>query len=266
MKEPPVSTPFPGMDPYLESPTMWEDFHNNLATEIQAQLAPLLQPRYLAVLEPRVVYDEVFIQQTQIVKPDVAITRPRFDARGGSAVAVAPAPLVGQLALEVPVRLQRVVIRETATGVLVTVIEILSPINKRPGQQGFTLYVRKRRDLLRTEVHLLEIDLLRAGQRPPLVTPLPEAPYFIFLSRGNQRPSVEIWPLHLHEPIPLVAAPLLAPDPDVPLDVGRAIHTIYDRLYYQQRINYQEQPPKPDLTPEDAAWVDERLRVTGYRR
>ena len=69
MKEEPVSTPFPGMDPYLESPTMWEDFHNNLATEIQAQLAPLLQPRYLAVLEPRVVYDLSLIHISEPTRP-----------------------------------------------------------------------------------------------------------------------------------------------------------------------------------------------------
>ncbi len=39
--------PFPGMDPYLEHPDLWPDFHNNLASEIQFALNRLLpSPRH----------------------------------------------------------------------------------------------------------------------------------------------------------------------------------------------------------------------------
>ena len=41
-----MPSPFPGVDPYIESPALWSDFHNNLASEIQAQLNRRIQPRY----------------------------------------------------------------------------------------------------------------------------------------------------------------------------------------------------------------------------
>jgi hypothetical protein len=215
-------------------------FPANLATEIRSQLTPHLRPRYIAVLTPHVTYDELSIQETRLAKPDVAIGRPDDRAWDGEAVAIAPAPLVGRVALEAPIRSQSIEIRDTKTGRLVTAIEILSPVNKRPGHEAFDTYRRKRRDLLRTDVHLLEIDLLRGGQRPPLETELPDAPYFVFLSRGEQRPRVDIWPLRLQESIPLLPVPLLAPDPDAPLDLGRAIQTIYDEAAYDLRIDYRQ--------------------------
>jgi hypothetical protein len=260
-----MASPFPAMNPYIEAAEIWEDFHANLAIEIRSQLAPQLRPRYIAVLTPHVVYEELSIQETRLAKPDVAILQQDDRAWAGAAVAIAPAPLIGRVALEVPIRLQSIEIRDSKTGQLVTSIEILSPVNKRPGHEAFDTYRRKRRDLLRTDVHLLEIDLLRAGQRPPLETQLPNYPYFVFLSRGEQRPRVEIWPLPLQQAIPLLPIPLRTPDPDIPLDLGRAIQTIYDEAAYDLRIDYRQPPPKPDLTPEDAAWLDAQLRAINLR-
>ncbi|MDZ7363569.1 MAG: DUF4058 family protein [candidate division KSB1 bacterium] len=255
-----MPSPFPGMDPYLEAPHIWEDFHANLATEIQRQLAPGLRPRYIAALIPTVTYDEVIVEKTHREKPDVSVWQVDEQPWGGEAVAIAPAPLVGHVVLEEPIKMYSVEIREAATGLLVTAIEILSPVNKRPNHEAFEDYRRKRRDLLRSSVHLMEIDLLRAGQRPPLVTPLPEAPYFVFLHRGDNRPKVEIWPLRIQEAIPVLPVPLLYPDPDVPLDLGHAIQTIYEVAVYRLRLNYSQPPPKPDLAPEDAAWIEARLQ------
>ena len=83
-----------------------------------------------------------------------------------SVPAMAPAPVESLVALEIPLRLHRVEVRTTTAQQLVTVIEILSPVNKRPSHEAYLAYRRKRRDFLRSEVHLLEIDLLR-GERPP---------------------------------------------------------------------------------------------------
>jgi hypothetical protein len=189
-----MPSPFPGMDPYLEHADIREDFHANLAGEIQAQLTPRLRPRYYAALTPRVTYEEVVIEEKRVAKPDVSVYDRGGRSPGGSALTILPAPVTGIATLEVPVKEQAIEIRETGSGTLVTAIEILSPVNKRPGHDAFEGYRRNRRDLLRTNVHLLEIDLLRAGARPPLLTPLPEAPYFVFLSRDGKRPKVEIWP------------------------------------------------------------------------
>jgi len=255
-----MPSPFPGMDPYLEDSHIWEDFNANLAGEIRRLLAPRLRPRYYAALTPVVTYDEVVVEKTYRIKPDVSIWQADEQSWGGEAVAIAPAPLLGHVVLEEPIKLYSIEIREAATGLLVTVIEILSPVNKRPSHEAFEDYRRKRRDLLRSSAHLMEIDLLRAGHRPPLLTPLPEAPYFVFLHRADYRPKVEIWPLRFQDPIPLLPIPLLDPDPDAPLDLGRAIQTIYDAAAYDLRLDYRQPPPKPDFAPQDAEWIEASLQ------
>jgi len=260
-----MSSPFPGMNPYLEHPNIWEDFHANLAMEIQAQLSPNLRPRYYAALVPRVTYEEVLIEEKHSIKPDVSVYKVSDLPWGGQAVAIAPAPVSGEVALELPVKQYTIEIRKTGTNVLVTAIEILSPVNKRPAHEAFEEYQRKRRDLFRSAAHLMEIDLLRGGERPPLVTPRPPAPYFVMLSRVERRPKVDLWPLRLPDPIPVMPAPLSAPDPDVPLDLGKAIHTIYDRASYDLRIDYRQPPPRPDLEAEDRAWLESHLQAAGVR-
>ena len=44
-------SPFPGMNPYLESPHLCPDAHNRLANICAEQLAPLLAPKYIARVE-----------------------------------------------------------------------------------------------------------------------------------------------------------------------------------------------------------------------
>ena len=192
-----MPSPFPGMDPYLEAPHIWEDFHARLANEISDQLTPRLRPRYVAAFTPRVTYEAVTILATpRTVKPAVGITdQTPASPLHTAAVTVAPAPLVRTVTFEEPFHEYALEIRDSATGSLVTAIEILSPINKRPGAEAFTAYGRKRREVLRTAAHLLEIDLLRGGRRPPPLDDLPEAPYFVFLSRADRRGQLEIWPL-----------------------------------------------------------------------
>lgn len=260
-----MSSPFPGMNPYLESPSIWEDFHANLAGEIQAQLNPTLRPKYVAALIPRVTYEEILVEaKPQTIKPDVSVIQHSDEPFAGDVAAIAAPPITARVPQEVPVKLYTVEVRETADGTLVTAIEILSPVNKRRGHEAFTAYRRKRRDLARSQVNLLEIDLLRQGERFPLLDELPDDPYFIFLQRIGI-PRVSVWPVTIGEPIPVVPVPLLEPDPDVPLDLGQAIHNIYDRAAYDLRIDYSQPPPGPDLPPALQAQVDEHLQAAGIR-
>lgn len=260
-----MPSPFPEMNPYFESPTLWEDFHQSLAAEIRDQLVPKLRPKYYAALTPRVTYEEVLIQaKPQDAKPDVGVWRQR--AQGGlvpAPVAVlAPPPLVETIAQELPLKLWTVEIREIGLGTLVTSLEILSPVNKRPGHEAFIAHQRKRTDLMRAGVNLLEIDLLRSGRRWPIPNKqLPDEPYFIFLWRILDPQALGIWPLKLREPIPLLPVPLLDPDPDVPLDLTLAIHTIYDRAGYDLRIDYTQPPPKPDFSDEDGQWIRDMVAI-----
>ncbi len=258
-------SPFPGMNPYIEDADMWEGFHLSLANEIQYQLAPQLRPRYIATLVPRVDYDEVTIESTTAywIKPDVSVVR--VDDRPMPGIveveAIAPAPLV---ALEEAIAEYNIEIREVKTGMVVTAIEIIAPVNQRPHHEAFEAYQRKRRDLRRAGVHLLEIDLLRGGERVVAITPAHDAHYVISLRRAGVE-GTEIWPIQLQKAIPVVPVPLLAPDRDVPLNLGKAIHAIYDRAAYDLRIDYSQPPPKPELSSADAQWLEAHLQAAGLR-
>jgi hypothetical protein len=119
-------------------------------------------------------------------------------------------------------------------------------------------------EILSGAAHLLEIDLLRVGARFPTARQLPAAPYFVFLSRSERRKEVEVWPIRLEQPLPVVPVPLLPGDPDVPLDLQLALTTVYDIIGYDELITYAAGPPGP-LSPEEATWVDEQLRRAGKR-
>jgi len=161
-----MPSPFPGMDPYLESPDLWPGVHNALAAEIQAILNGLMQPDYVAMLEAHLVYEVVEVSAVRRARPDISVLHSEPAGSGGlamPAMAAAPAPVVSAVPLELPLELFSVEIRRSHVGTLVTMIEILSPTNKRPGEQALEDHRRKRRDLLRTQVHLLEIDVSFLG-------------------------------------------------------------------------------------------------------
>ena len=97
--------PFPGMDPYLEAPSIWPDVHTRLMSIIGEQLTPLLVPKYLAELETQVVIDRVE-DDPQVVLPDVSVTSPDVSIGTSSAVAVAaPAPIEVRVRLDIPTRM-----------------------------------------------------------------------------------------------------------------------------------------------------------------
>jgi len=171
-----------------------------------------------------------------------------------------PAPEVSRIPLELPIRLHRVEVRTVREEMLVTAIEILSPGNKRPGHEAYEEYQRKRRSLLSSSVHLVEIDLLRGGLRPPLEEPVAPAPYYVVLSRLERRPWVEVWPLSLQQALPPIPVPLLAPDPDAVLDLDAVVASVYERGGYEDRIDYEEPVPPPPLSPSETEWVERLLR------
>lgn len=260
-----MPSPFPGMDPYIEQPAIWVDFHNSLADEIRAQLNVAIRPNYFARLTPRTTYDVVEISQVraQIVRPHLGVFQPQPAGTPASASAA-----VAEAVIDTPIEtidpldlteLLSVEIRRTGSNVLVTAIEILSPINKLVGHPGYEEYHRKRRDLLNTTAHVMEIDLLRGGTRPVLNLAEPGASYYVILSRAEQRPYPSIWPIPLSSRLPVVAVPLLAPDPDVPLDLGAVVATVYERGGYDVQSDYGASVPPPPLEPQDAAWVEQLL-------
>jgi hypothetical protein len=246
------------MDPYLEG-SLWTTVHSQLSAEIARQLAPKLRPRYLALTSERFVLDVpegIAISAVGLI-PDIGVARAVPGVSGTSESAMATAPL--RLATVMPELIPHVTIeiRDTANRQLVTAIEVLSPTNKRA--EGREEYLAKRRRILLSSSHLMEIDLLRQGQRVPMWEPLPAAPYFVFLSRVESRPVIEVWPVAFEDPLPVVPVPLLPGDADVSLDLQSALTTIYDLLGYDLAIDYSG-PPEIPLPAEKVSWAEEWLR------
>jgi hypothetical protein len=256
-------SPFPGMDPYLEAPEHWQDVHADLAAEIRTALNRLIQPRYFARMNSSLVYEEVEVGRLRGALPDVAVTQPQPPrTEMGTALATRPStPVASRVPIQLPIRQYRVEIRTTGVEALVSVIEILSRVNKRPGHQAYRAYRRKRQALLRSSVHLIEIDLLRVGERPPLEGEVLPAPYYVMLSRAEDRPDVQLWPVQLAEPLPVVPVPLLEPDPDVSLDLNVVVASVYDRGAYAGQIDYSQPPPPPALSTAEAALLATLLRA-----
>jgi hypothetical protein len=247
-----MPSPFPGMDPFIESRRIWADFHLDLAAEIRAHLNAHIQPGYYATAVTYVTYEVIEVTQStpRAASPDVSVWRTDLGIPTPGALAVIdPPPVQSMVPLEVPVRLASVEVRAAGTDTLVTAIEILSPINKRPGQER-QKYLRKRRELLRSHVHVMELDLLRGGERSPLETAVPSAPYYITLARFEHRPAVDVWPIQLAARLPVVPVPLSTPDPAVPLDLGRIVQEVYERGGYATRIDYRQSVPPPHLESE----------------
>jgi hypothetical protein len=258
-----IQSPFPGMEPYLEAPGIWPDAHTRLMNIISEQLPPLLAPKYSAESETLVVIDRLD-DDPPVERPDVSVTSPDVSAGAPSAVAVAaPAPVQVRVPMDVPTRLVSVYIRQRETARPVAVIELPSPVSKRRGR-GRDEYLAKRRTFLTSPVHLIEIDLLHSYPRMPFDNPLPPAHYLVMVCKAGERPRSSVWSIHVRQPLPTIPIPLLTPDPPVPLNLGKALRTAYERARYDLRVDYRK-PPVPPLSAADAAWAAARLGAPGER-
>jgi hypothetical protein len=261
-----MPSPFPGMDPYLEGST-WMNFHGQLCAEIARQLSPKLRPRYLARLTERF-FTDISVDSDvskQPLYPDIGVVERDIPSSGGESFGIATAPI--RVATEMPESILHfaVEIRDMHERRLVTSIEVLSPSNKRG--DGREEYLAKRRRVLLGTAHLIEIDLLRKGQRLPMKEPLPPAPYYAYVGRFEIRPVTDVWPISLERALPQIPIPLLAEDPDVMLDLQLALTTVYDLSDYDLEIDYTK-PPDMSFSPKEAAWSDwsdSHLRSVGLR-
>jgi hypothetical protein len=151
-------------------------------------------------------------------------------------------------------------IRYAEYGYVVTVIEVLSPDNKRPGSRGHSEYLAKRETVLSTRTSLVEIDLLRGGQRPPIHGEAPDSDYRIVVVRGWERPRALLYPFDLQDPIPAIPIPLERGDDEPLLALNTLLHRLYDQAVYNLRIDYR-QPPTPPLDEADAVWAAQLMEV-----
>lgn len=230
-----MTSPFPGMDPYLESPDIWPDFHHAIAVGMSGELNRNL---------PRPYYSRIS-------------SEPESPDKGE------------------PVRHHFVEIRDASRGhKLVTLIEILSPSNKRPGPDR-DAYRAKQDEVLASDASLIEIDLLRGGDHvlPDLnlsafvaqIEPPPD--YLVLVSRAWKRAAggvgYEVFPCGLREWLPCLPVPLKEGEDPVPLDLQFVANRAYaGGPYLRGAVDYAK-PPDPPLAPQDAPWAEELLRARG---
>lgn len=276
-----MPSPFPGMDPYLEGPGYWPAVHHAMAIEIRNALNRELPASYYADVEMRpelgIVADDGEEEPNKVIVPDVVLLkRPRPDGGGGVAVAGSKSRAVSKwvefdaLPRE-PSRHFYLEIREAKRGhKLITLIEILSPSNKRNGPDRIA-YEAKQRQVLESDVNLIEIDLLRAGRRVfgspalerafSLLSPTPD--YAVLVSPAWNRNGPHLgyiaYPWTIREPLPCIGVPLRVEEPFVALDLQDAFRLAYDGGPYRRGAVDYGQPPEAPLQGEDAAWALEQI-------
>jgi hypothetical protein len=256
-------SPFPGMDPYLESPTHWEDFHSRLINALADAITEGLPADYFTSIGEHVSLLEPDGPSKNIV-PDIAVVD-----RGsgtGDATALLDLPAAGPMVipnilwLDPPVQRYIEIIRMPGREV-VTVVEVLSPKNKTGDGRG--AYLEKRYGLLDRQINLVELDLLRGGKRIDLKRPLPPAHYYALVSRSARRPDCEVSWWNIRDVFPLLAIPLRLPEPDVTVDLREAFHVAYERGRYNRRVDHNGPMPPPALVPDDAKWAAETVKNRG---
>lgn len=257
-----MRSPFPGMDPYLESPAHWPDFHDRFINTLCEAIADTLPDAFFARIREDVVLLEPD-SPTYRIQPDVLV--------GGETLSPSrSSPEGGGTAILEPLTLRNVVYADPQTehsieiirlrdAHVVTLVEVLSPKNKLGEGRG--VYTEKRNRILqRSEVSLVEIDLLRAGRRIELEEPLPAAHYYAFVSRADRRPFCNVYAWNVREALPTVPIPLLPDSPDASADLGKAVVVAYERGRYGKLIRYGERPPTPAFSVSDAEWLASRVR------
>jgi hypothetical protein len=249
------------MDPWLEHPALWPDVHRNLISVFQELLTPQVAPELYVGGEERM----YIAGASSHIEPDVLIAvRERQPTLAGASQATLASrpPIIFRLTtLEDEVRERFLEIRERGTHRVVTVIELLSPANKLKGAPRYEQFVRKRAEVLNSDAHWIEIDLLRAGTRWELVPG--QSDYGVMLSRVERRheqpPTGEAWLFSLRDRLPMISVPLRPPHADAALDLQVALNLVYDRAGYGLSIDYTR-PADPPLPASDAAWAQAHTR------
>ncbi|MBC7516090.1 MAG: DUF4058 family protein [Alkalinema sp. FL-bin-369] len=257
--------PFLGMNPYLEHPELWHQVHNHLITGIAFAIADQIAPQYRVSIEQRM-YQSLDDPRSIVgiadvsVNPDVSVKldvlQNDYSRDHGRAVSTLIRPQRVQLPIPWDVKEQYLEVREVATKELITVIEVLSPANKRSGK-GRSIYEAKRTKILTSMTNLIEIDVLRLGQ-PMAMMGATESQYRILVSRPFDRPEADLFRFNLQDSIPNFPVPLRPESPDAIVDLQAILNETYQRGRLDLSIDYSQERLNdrlPGLSESDRGWV-----------
>ncbi len=277
-----MPSPFPGMDPFLEAPDIWPDFHQRLAGQISSALNLSMPAPYYARLEMRpevgIVEEPGYVRR---IVPDVAVVRHPVGAPSAAAVLESPRTEISKFYefnfLDEVGEHHSVEVRDSARGhKLITLIEIVSPSNKRRGPDRES-YIQKQQEILASDASLIEIDLLRSGGRlfaepvmDDLVSRLTPAPsYFVLVNRAWQRRGAsrgyQVFSVTMQEPLPCFPVPLREAEREIPLDLQFVFNRAYDEGPYRRGAVDYRQPADPPLASTELDWAAEVLKASKQR-
>jgi hypothetical protein len=216
------------MDPYLEDPALWPEFHHHLVAALCESLLPGLADHYQALIGQR----------------HYATASPVCEDHRGDIVEI----------------------RQRNDGTLVTLLDVVSPAN-RTTAAGRQAYLEQRRQAKEGGASLVEIDLVLQGQ-PMLDYSregLPDWDYAVTVSRSNSPERYEIYTATLQKRLPRFRLPLAVKDRDIVLDLQAAFTGAYDKGSYRERIDYRLDPPML-LRVENYGWFDNLLVLHELRQ
>lgn len=247
------------MDPYLEDPAFWPDFHPTFLVCWRKALASKLPTPYEARLNEHVRLVQMSEEVIQLIYPDIAVSdkpvkRGQRAATEHGTLLLEPTTIPHEVLEEV--KDTHIEIRRRPDRSLVAVLELLSPWNK--AGDGFSQYRAKRNAIRQQAVHLVELDLLLAGQRLPMQRPLPDGDYYAYVTRSEDRSSGDVYSWSVRRPLPPLPIPLRAPDPDVIIDLQGVFETAFELGSYGPSLRYDAPPPAP-LRGDDKTWATQLL-------
>ena len=265
-----MPNPFPGMNPYMENPAYWRGIHTRLIIALDEAINRQLPSPFVSSVEERV----YMALPGQYAYPDLALAeRPmpqeKEISRGGVATLIVDAPFT---AIMEEVFERYLAIRAVDDGErIIAVVEVLSPTNKAREAYGRDVYRDKRDQFVQSNIHFVEIDLLRDGlysvslPRPVVVSRAGDDwQYLVTLHYATPPHRFDFWPISLRSRLPRISIPLTEGFSPVVTDLQQCLDHVYDAGLLERRIDYRKEPVPP-LSAEDAAWADALLKEKGFR-
>ena len=235
------------MNPFLEHPNEWRNFHARFINACAVALAPQLKSRYFAKIGVNTYFQE-FSELERIVREHDLET---IEYTGGTGLE----PPV-YMKYRPPYNKDEIAFIEVLcleTRQRVTAIEVLCPIQKCSGSNREQYLASRRHFFAGTaKSNFIEIDLLRGFGRLPM-DGLPCCDYYTLVYRALDYKRIGCWPIKLRQRLPVIPIPLRDSDPDATLDLQELLNRVYDDGFLGDSI-YSHQP-RPPLHPEDDAWA-----------